>query len=139
VSAEKSEFDRRGIRILGVSFGEPSKLLDYQERHRWPFPVLADPERKAYRIFALSKLNLWRIFSPSTLKLYWRLMRQGMKQEHYGAADIFQSGGDFLLDRDGNTLYAYRSKDPADRPTVTTLLQKIDQLESVSASVSGVR
>jgi hypothetical protein len=128
VSAQKSEFDRRGVRILVVSFGEPSKLLDYQQRHRWPFPVLADPERKAYRTFALPKLSLWRIFSPSTLKLYWRLTRQGMKQEHYGAADIFQSGGDFLLDRDGNALYGHRSKDPADRPTVRELLQQVDQL-----------
>jgi len=55
-------------------------------------------------------------------------MRRGMKQEHYDGADIFQAGGDFLLDRDGNILYAHRSKDPADRPTVTELLQRIDQL-----------
>jgi peroxiredoxin len=129
VSGHKSEFDQRGVKILAVSFGEPSKLVDYQERHRWPFPVLADPERKAYRIFALPRLQLWRIFSPSTLKLYWRLKRQGMKQEHYDGADIFQSGGDFLLDCDGKVLFAHRSKDPADRPTVEALLERIDQLQ----------
>jgi hypothetical protein len=81
-----------------------------------------------YQSFALPKLNLWRVFSPPTLKLYWQLMRRGMKQEHYDGGDIFQAGGDFLLDRDGNILYAHRSKDPADRPTVTELLQRIDQL-----------
>jgi peroxiredoxin len=128
VSAHKSEFDRRSIRILAVSFVEPSKLHEYQERHPWPFPILADPERKVYQSFALPKLNLWRVFSPPTLKLYWQLMRRGMKQEHYDGGDIFQAGGDFLLDRDGNILYAHRSKDPADRPTVTELLQRIDQL-----------
>ena len=56
-------------------------------------------------------------------------MRQGMKQEHYGGADIFQSGGDFLFDRNGNVLYAHRSKDPADRPTITALLKQIDRLQ----------
>jgi hypothetical protein len=55
-------------------------------------------------------------------------MRRGMKQERYGGADIYQSGGDFLLDRDGNVLFAYRGKDPADRPPVSALLQEIDQL-----------
>jgi peroxiredoxin len=130
VAERKSEFDRRGVRILVVSFVDPSKLVAYEERHRWPFPVLADPERNAYRTFALPKLNLWRVFSLSTLKLYWQVMRRGMRQERYGGADIFQSGGDFLLDRDGNLLYTHRSKDPADRPTVTMLLQKIDQLRS---------
>jgi len=139
VSAHRSEFDRRGIRIVAVSFVEASKLVDYQERHRWPFAVLADSERKAYQTFALPKLKLWRVFSPSTLKVYWRLLRQGMKQEHYDGADIFQSGGDFLLDREGKVLYAHRSKDPADRPTIGTLLQRIDQLGSASASVSRVR
>jgi len=55
-------------------------------------------------------------------------MRRGIRQERYEGADIFQSGGDFLLDRDGNVRYAHRSKDPTDRPTVTELLQQIDQL-----------
>jgi len=132
VSAHKSEFDRRGVRLLGVSFEEPSKLLDYQERHRWPFPVLADPERKAYQSFALPKLKLWRVFSPSTLKFYRQLIRRGIKRERYDGADIFQSGGDFLLDRDGKILFSHRSKDPADRPTVAELLQQIDRLRSVS-------
>ena len=132
MSAHKSEFDRRGVRLLSVSFEEPSKLLDYQERHRWPFPVLADPERKAYQSFALPKLKLWRVFSPSTLKFYRQLIRRGMKRERYDGADIFQSGGDFLLDEDGNILYSHRSKDPADRPTVAELLQQIDRLRSVS-------
>jgi len=52
-----------------------------------------------------------------------------MKQEHYDGADIFQSGGDFLLDCDGKVLFAHRSKDPADRPTVEALLERIDQLQ----------
>jgi peroxiredoxin len=127
VADHKIEFDRRGVSVVVVSFAEPAKLVHYQERHRWSFPILADPERRAYRAFALPRLTLWRVFSPSTLKLYWRLMRRGMKQERYGGADIYQSGGDFLLDRDGNVLFAYRGKDPADRPPVSALLQEIDQ------------
>lgn len=129
MTTHKSEFDRRGVRLLGISFEEPSKLLNYQERHRWPFPILADPERKAYRIFALPRFKSWQVFSPSTLKLYWHLIRQGMRQERYDGADIFQSGGDFLLDRDGHLVYAHRSKNPADRPTIAALLKHIDGLQ----------
>ena len=132
VSAQKSEFDRRGTRIVIVSFREASRLREYQERRRWPFPVLADPDRKVYRTFGLPKFKLCRVFSPSTIKLYRQLIRRGLKREQYDGADIFQSGGDFLLNRDGKILYAHRSKDPADRPTVSTLLQWIDQLGSNS-------
>jgi hypothetical protein len=57
-----------------------------------------------------------------------KLFRQGMKREDYGKEDIYQAGGDFLLDREGNILFAHRSQDPADRPAAVQLIQAIDRL-----------
>ena len=90
--------------------------------------MLADPRRVAYRKFALKRLSWFRVFSPATLKLYWKLLLDGMKRQDYGKDDIYQSGGDFLLDRDGNILFAQRSQNPSDRPSASHLLQVIDQL-----------
>jgi len=126
VKSLKGEFDRRGVAIAVVSFAEPAKLSHYQKQHRWPFIILADPDRVAYGAFALRRLSWLRVFSPATLKVYWRLLREGMKREHYGKDDIYQSGGDFLLDREGNLLFAHRSQDPADRPAAAKLLEAID-------------
>lgn len=109
-----------------VSFAEPQKLVYYQKRHRWPFTVLADPERHAYHAFALKRLSWFRVFSPATLKLYWNLRCKGMKREAYAGDDIYQAGGDFLLDREGNILFAHRTQDPADRPAPAKLLAAID-------------
>jgi hypothetical protein len=53
-----------------------------------------------------------------------------MQRENYGKEDIYQAGGDFLLDRDGNILFAHRSQDPADRPAATRLLEAIDSIVS---------
>lgn len=124
----KAEFDRRGVGIAVVSFAEPVRLLDYQERHRWPFTMLADPQRAAYREFALPRLSWFRVFSPATLKLYWTLWRRGVKREAYGGDDVYQAGGDFVLDRQGNILFAHRSQDPADRPAAAKLLEEIDRI-----------
>jgi peroxiredoxin len=132
VRNHKSEFDRRGVNVVVVSFAEPAKLVHYQERRRWPFTILADPKRVAYHAFTLGRLSWYRVFSPATLKLYWNSRRKGMKQDAYGGDDIFQAGGDFLLDRDGKILYAHRSKDPADRPSVAALLREIDRVRSAS-------
>ena len=126
----KNEFDRRGVAVAVVSFAEPAKLAPYQEHHQWPFTILADPQRVAYRQFALKRLSWFRVFSPATLRLYWKLLREGMKREDYGKDDIYQSGGDFLLDRDGNILFAHRSQNPSDRPSASRLLQVIDELVS---------
>lgn len=110
-------------------------LARYQELHRWPFTILADPRRSAYRAFELKRLSWFRIFSPATLKLYVKLFRDGMKPQSYGRQDIYQSGGDFLLDREGRILFAHRSRDPADRPSVERLLREIDRaISTVEAS-----
>lgn len=110
-----------------VSFAPPEKLALYQAQVHWPFPILADPERKAYKAFALKRLSWFRVFSPATLKLYLQLFRKGLARQDYGKEDVYQGGGDFLIDRQGNILFAYRSADPADRPSVATLLEAIDR------------
>ena len=106
-------------------------LVRYQEYHQWPFAILADPDRRAYEAFALPRLSWRQVFSPATLKLYFRLLRQGKKRQKYGGDDIRQAGGDFLIDRAGNILFAHRSREPADRPTPARLLQEIDRIRAV--------
>ena len=113
-----------------VSFAEPAKLMRYQKQHPWPFTVLADPDRTAYRAFTLRRLSWFRVFSLATLKLYVKLFREGMARENYGKEDIYQAGGDFLLDREGNILFAHRSQDPSDRPAAVRLIQEIDRISS---------
>lgn len=110
-----------------VSFAEPERLADYQQRHQWPFVVLADPDRKAYHFLSLQGLPWFRVFSPSTLKLYFRLLREGRRIENYGKDDYFQAGGDFLLDRKGTLLFSHHSHDPSDRPSINRLLEEIDK------------
>jgi len=126
VNAFKSEFSRRNIAIVVVSFAEPETLIPYLEYHEWPFTLLADPERKLYQAFDLKALAWRKVFSPATLKLYLKLFRKGLYLEDYGKEDIYQTGGDFLLDRGGNVLFAHRSEDPSDRPSIANLLKAID-------------
>lgn len=121
-----AEFARRGVTVAAVSFAEPAKLVDYQKHHRWPFLMLADPERKAYRAFGLKRLSWFQVFSPAALKLYWKLLRGGMRRERHQGEDIYQSGGDFLIDGAGEIIFAHHSQNPADRPEIGRLLRIID-------------
>ena len=133
----KDEFDRRGVAIVVISFVEPERLAPYQEHHHWPFVMLADPKRIAYQAFALKRLSWFRVFSPSTLWLYLRLLREGKKLQSYGKDDYYQAGGDFLVDREGNILFAHRSQDPADRPSIEKLLEAIDRTASRTSPVNS--
>jgi len=127
VNAFKREFDRRDVKVVVVAFSEPVTLVHYQEHHQWHFPILADPERKAYQAFGLERLSWHRVYSLATLKLYLKLFRKGLVRQDYGESDVYQAGGDFLIDRNGKILFAHRSDEPADRPSVSTLLKAIDR------------
>jgi hypothetical protein len=82
----------------------------------------------AYRAFSLPRLAWWRVFSPRTLVLYSKLLWEGKRRRDYGREDLQQAGGDFLVDRAGNILFAHRSREPADRPSPEKLLQEIDHV-----------
>ncbi len=124
----KNTLNEWGVAVVVVSFAEPRRLVTYQEHHQWPFVLLADPDRSTYRHFNLKRLPWFHVFSPSTLRHYFRLLREGKKIQHYGKDDYYQAGGDFLVDRKGTVLFAHRSQDPSDRPSVQRLLEVINEI-----------
>lgn len=133
MQAAKQELEKQGAAIVVVSFAEPERLAHYQRIHQWPFVVLADPDRAAYSHLGLERLPWFRVFSLATFKLYFHLLWRGRKMENYGRDDYFQTGGDFLLDREGRLLFSYHSHDPADRPPVRRLLAEVERARSEGA------
>jgi hypothetical protein len=115
------------VSVAVISFAGPNTLLAYQQELKWPFPIFADPTRSSYLTFGLERLSWLRVFSPATLKLYIRLLKEKRRPKRYGEADIYQGGGDFLINPNGVVLFAHRSRDPADRPSISKLLDFIDQ------------
>lgn len=81
---------------------------------------------------------MWRLFFPSTLRLYLRLLREGKRLQSYGRDDYYQAGGDFLLDRRGHILFAHRSREPSDRPAVSKLLEAVDRAKGSSAKTKNL-
>ena len=57
----------------------------------------------------------------------------------YGNDDIYQSGGDFLIDREGNILFAQRSQDPSDRPSAARLLQIVDEVVPLDTNTQKLK
>lgn len=121
----KGQFAEQGVAIVVISFAQPARLIYYQQMQKWPFTLLADPDRKAYNYFGLRRLPWYRVFSVSTLKLYWKLLGEGRKFQNYGKDDYFQAGGDFLLDDAGKIFFAHHSHDPSDRPAAARLLEEV--------------
>lgn len=107
-----------------MTFAPAERIPAYRALHGWPFPIVADPDRAAYRVFGLASAGWATLFAPRVIRRYAELVRQGFKVRAAGE-DVHQLGGDFVLDRQRRLVYAHRSADPADRPPVDDLLRAL--------------
>ena len=94
-----------------------------------PLEALCDPGRAAYISFGLLR-GAWPMFlRPRVLARYLSLIAAGWRPRRGEPdEDMFQLGGDFILSSDRVLLYAYRGRDPSDRPTATELVDHASRL-----------
>ncbi len=127
------EFRALGAQVLVVTRARPDFLSMFLRAQPLPFPAVADPERLAYRAFGLERASWGQMLRPRALLGYFRLMVRGWcPRPARGGEDVLQLGGDFVLDDEERLVYAYRSADPADRPSVDVLLQAVRQAQRAS-------
>uniref|UniRef100_A0A3B4TKZ1 Selenoprotein L n=1 Tax=Seriola dumerili TaxID=41447 RepID=A0A3B4TKZ1_SERDU len=125
LEASQAVPEARPLRVLVVSFGSLEGAQLWLEQTGCTFDMLLDPQRKIYRSFGLGSS-------------YAKVMKFGclLQYSEYGAVkrdfpdvpprlleDIYQMGGDFLLDEAGKVLLSHPSKTPMDRLTVKDILQ----------------
>ncbi|KAM7368420.1 hypothetical protein PAMP_014642 [Pampus punctatissimus] len=116
------------MRVLVVSFGSVVGARLWLEQTGCTFDMLLDPQRKIYRSFGLGS-------SYAKVMKFSCLLQYG----EYGAVDrdfpdipphlledIYQMGGDFVLDEAGKVLLSHPCKTPLDRPAVKDVLQAAD-------------
>ena len=119
-------FESSRARAVIITFGGQSLARAWLKETGVPFELWLDPQRAAYRAFGLER-SLVRAWGPRTIWAYMRLMVQGRPWRGI-QGDSSQLGGDFVVDTGGMIRFAYRSRDPADRPSVTSLLDVFNRL-----------
>lgn len=114
--------DLRGLntQVLILSFGTLPAAQAWLEETCAPFNLLLDPERKVYQAYGLER-SFFRSWNLRTFWRYVQLMGAGWRWRGI-QGDSTQLGGDFIIDAQGIVRLAYRSHDPADRPSVPALL-----------------
>jgi peroxiredoxin len=96
---------------------------------RVPFTCLADPQRSAYRAFALRRGGPAELFGPRVLLRYAQAALKG----HLGgvpAGDTRLLPGTFIIDRHGRVRYARYARHAGDHPPVEELVAALRQITS---------
>jgi peroxiredoxin len=123
----QADFSELGAEIVVISFGPGSLARAWLDETGSPLRLFLDPKREAYRAYGL-EYSLARSWGPRAIWTYARLLLRGRRWRGI-QGDSGQLGGDFVVDRQGILRLAYRSKDPADRPSVESLLAALRQIE----------
>jgi hypothetical protein len=104
----------------------PEGLARYLVERPLPFPVLADPDRRAYEAFGLGRTSWARLIRPG---IGWRYIKAvaagGRIRRVPEGEDPLQTGGDFLIGPGRRLLWGLTTPDPTDRPGLDQLYAEI--------------
>lgn len=119
------EFVNKGLSLAVVTQASPAAAGKFCSERAPGVTCLADPQRIAYRAFALSKANIFQTFlSRNVMRSNKRLQKEkGWIPEMPPAGqDAFQMSGIFIIGTDGRIRLPYYYDDIADHPSVEILM-----------------
>lgn len=128
---EIPEFEAAGAQVVAVGQGEPERTAAMAQRRGYPFPVLSDPERRAYRAYGLLQGTpaqlvhdfAWRPGDMTSAQDLFLTPRRGT--ERAVVDDPWQLPGEFVIDPTGTIRLAHRYQYCEDFPPRTVLLGAI--------------
>ncbi len=112
------------MKIAVVTFENDFFARSYVAETTLTWPLLVDDTRETYRNYGMLSASFWDIWGPKT---WWVYLKQVMKRESLrkSKGDIYQRGGDVLIDPNGIVSLHHVGAGPADRPAIGTILKKI--------------
>ena len=118
----RERIDAAGATAVAVGFDAPDRMLRGID---FPWPVLVDRERVAYRDYGLGRAPLSYALRLGWLPGYVRKLLSGDPLTRPGL-DMMQLGGDFVIDREGVVVLAHPSRHFEDREPVGALLSALE-------------
>jgi peroxiredoxin len=120
----ENEFTRRNVKIAVVTFEDGFLARSYVAETSLTWPLLVDDTRETYRNYGMLSASFWDVWGPKT---WWVYLKQIMKGERLrkSEGDIYQRGGDVLIDPNGIVSLHHVCTGPADRPAIGTILNKV--------------
>lgn len=122
----RAELEARNAVVVVIGFEAARRQRGFCRLLRLDgWPCLVDESRAVYRAYGLGRLPWWRTFTLASLWGYVGFWRRGLAMPR-SKADIFQAGGDFVVDPAGALALVHPGNDPHDRPTVEEILAALE-------------
>ncbi len=140
--ALQPDLQKRGLLLVIVTQGTPEQAATFCAERAPGATCLADPERRAYSAYGLSRGSAWQtLLAPRIWSGNRRLQREkGYRPEVPPAGqDSFVMSGTFVIGRDGRIRLPYYYQDIADHPPVDLLLHGLMGMDWDSPLEGNIR
>ncbi len=128
------QFDRYHVACLAVTFETQQQAQRYVDEFELDWPMLVDVERTIYRAFDLDpRASMWNLIRPTFWPRYLSLMLRG-RRVRKPTGDIYQLGGNVLVDPDGIVRLHRGSTNPLDRPSPEQILRVVQGNKNSSSA-----
>ena len=132
---ELEDYAEAGAGVVAVCQAEPERALAVATRREYRFPLLCDPERRAYRAYGLLEgqpaqiLHAfpWRPGDAETARTMFVEPRRGTERAVVDSA--WQLPGEFVVGADGRLVLTHRYQYCEDFPPKTVLIGAIGAAE----------
>ena len=122
---KEDELDRLNVKVVVVTFENDFLARCYVEDTALTWPILIDSTREVYKGYGMLSASFWDIWGFKTWQVYLKEILKGNKPIK-SDGDIYQRGGDVLIDPDGVVRLHHIGEGPADRPSVEQILKGIN-------------
>ncbi|XP_035467408.2 prostamide/prostaglandin F synthase isoform X1 [Scophthalmus maximus] len=120
----QTSLDAHSVQVVVVSFGRQEGATHWLKETGCRYDMLLDPDRKVYAAFGL-EASVKKVLNFSNMLLYAEYVAENMEFPRGLPSlqdDMFQLGGDFVLDERGRVLFRHCCQSPTDRPPVEDIL-----------------
>ncbi len=121
----EDELNRLKIKVVVVTFENDFLARSYVEDTALTWPILIDSTREVYKGYGMLSASFWDIWGIKTWEAYFKEILKGNKPKK-GEGDIYQRGGDVLIDPTGIVRLHHIGDGPADRPSVKQILKVVN-------------
>ena len=118
---QQERLDELNVQVKIVGFDDEAMAKTYVEQTQLKWPLLLDTERVLYSAYGMERGSLWSVSNPVAVARYVGLILCGHKPGKPGS-DVFQMGGDVLIDPQGIVRMHHACSDPHDRPSPDGIL-----------------
>ena len=120
----EDEIESLDVKVLVITFEAGPLAMGYVKETNLPWPLLVDQSRALYAAYGMHR-GRWRdILGWSSWWAYAKLLLRGRRPRR-SSGDLQQLGGDVLIDPTGVVRLHYVGTGPADRPSVSSLLDVV--------------